>query len=99
VGQKVDWQWQIIMISLVAYFYVQCRVAFKLVTLMFKILHGLTPSYLSCQLVPTGLRQLVSRYTNTHVLPWIRFRTQLGDRSFDVADSGTSRTETGGQLY
>jgi len=43
------------------------QMAFKMGTLMFQMLHGLVSSYLSdsCQLMPTGHRQLRSATTPT----------------------------------
>jgi len=64
---------------------VRRRVDFKLATLMFKSLHGCTPSYLSdaCKSALEASRRLRSSAAITCDIPWSR--TRLGDRSFDVA--------------
>jgi len=55
-----------------------------LATLMFKLLHGCAPSYLSdtYKSAPESSRRLCSSGPITCVIPWSR--TRLGDRSFDV---------------
>jgi len=66
---------------------VRRRVDFKLALLVYKSLHGLTPSYLSddCRLVSSDkfCRRLRSADVNTCIAP--RTETRLADRSFSVA--------------
>ena len=64
---------------------VRRRMDFKLAVLMYKALHGLTPTYFSddCLLVAEVGRRLRSADARTCVVP--RTRTQFGDRSFAVA--------------
>ena len=63
------------------------RVRFKLALIVFKCLHGLTPSYLpdDCVLVSSvaGRRPLRSADTRTLYVP--RTRTAIGTRNFAVA--------------
>jgi len=66
------------------------RVQFKLAMLVYKSLHGLTPQYLSDDLLRVadmpGRRQLRSALTHRLEVPRTRLAT-VGDRTFQVAGS------------
>jgi len=60
---------------------------FKLAVLVYQLLHGLAPPYLSddCQLIrDVERRYLRSSDVYTCVIPWTQ--SQIGDRSFSVAE-------------
>jgi len=65
---------------------VKQRVVFTLATLVFKLLHGETPSYLTddCALIADS-RHCCLHSADASALTVLRTYTQLGDRSFSVA--------------